>query len=105
MKNCSESLPSSLVGKKIIRAATIGMSLNIFCRGLLTELSQGGYEVIALSSPDDDLAELGSREHVRTIGVSMERHMSPFKDLLSLFRLTKVMILKNHVLVQNPNLN
>lgn len=92
MKNCSESLPSSLVGKKIIRAATIGMSLNIFCRGLLTELSQDGYEVLALSSPDDDLAELGTREHVRTIGVSMERHMSPFKDLLSLFRLTKVMI-------------
>ena len=101
MKNCSESLPSSLVGKKIIRAATIGMSLNIFCRGLLTELSQDGYEVLALSSPDDDLAELGSREHVRTIGVSMERHMSPFKDLLSLFRLTKVMIKEKPCMVHS----
>lgn len=45
------------MGKKIIRAATIGMSLNIFCRGLLRELKADGYEVVALSSGDADLEE------------------------------------------------
>lgn len=80
------------MGKKIIRAATIGMSLNIFCKGLLNELREDGYEVIALASPDGDLAELGKREGVRTIGVAMERHVSPLKDLVSLVRLTKVMM-------------
>lgn len=79
------------MGKKIVRAATIGLSLNIFCKGLLRELADEGYEVVALSSPDDDLAELGEREGVRTIGVAMERHVSPLKDLVSLVKLTRVL--------------
>ena len=86
---------------KIIRAATIGMSLNIFCRGLLSELKDEGYEVIALSSPDGDLAELGRREKVRTIGVSMKRHVSPLKDLISLIRLIRVMRKERPVMVHS----
>ena len=44
------------MGKKIIRAATIGMSLNIFCNGLLKELQEEGYDVVAVNaSPDDAL--------------------------------------------------
>ena len=78
------------MAKKIVRAATIGMSLNIFCKGLLRELKDEGYEVLALSSPDHDLEELGQREGVRTIGVEMERHVSPWKDLVSLIKLIKV---------------
>lgn len=80
------------MGKKIIRTATIGMSLNIFCKGLLRELADEGYEVVALSSPDDDLRELGEREGVRTVGVAMERHVSPFKDIISLFKLIRVLM-------------
>lgn len=79
------------MGKKIIRAATIGMSLNIFCNGLLKELQQEGYDVVALSSPDADLKELGEREGVRTVGVAMERRVSPLKDLLSLIKLVSVL--------------
>ena len=78
------------MGKKIIRAATIGMSLNIFCKGLLKELKDEGYDVVALSSPDEDLRELGEREGVRTIGVQMERHASPFNDIVSLVKLIRV---------------
>lgn len=79
------------MGKKIIRAATIGMSLNIFCKGLLKELVDDGYDVVALSTPDKDLKELGEREGVKTIGVNMERHVSPWKDFISLVRLIKVL--------------
>ena len=79
------------MGKKIIRTATIGMSLNIFCKGLLRELMDEGYEIVALSSPDENLRELGEREGVRTIGVAMERHVSPLKDLASLVKLTRVL--------------
>ena len=79
------------MGKKIVRAATIGMSLNIFCKGLLRELADEGYEVVALASPDDDLKELGEREGVRVIGVPMERHVNPFKDIVSLFKLVSVL--------------
>lgn len=75
---------------KIIRAATIGTSLETFCLGLLSALQQRGYEICALSSPDDDLCLLGKRENVRTIGVSMDRQISIKKDIISLFSLVKV---------------
>lgn len=77
---------------KIIRSATVGTSLDTFCRGLLTELRDKGFEVVALSSPDKDLEQLGKREVVRTIGVSMSRHIAPLKDFLSLLRLIRVFI-------------
>lgn len=77
---------------KIVRCATVGTSLDTFCRGLLTELRDKGFEVVALSSPDKDLEQLGKREMVRTIGVPMSRHIAPLKDFLSLMRLIRVFI-------------
>lgn len=76
---------------KIIRTSTVPMSLNTFCKGFLKELQeQEGYEVVAVSSPDAELEEIASREGVKTYGVRMERHISPLKDLKSLWRLIKV---------------
>ena len=75
---------------KIIRISTIPISLNVFCKGLLTELRKEGYEVVAVSSPNKELEEIAQREGVRTIAVSMERHISTIKDLKSLWRLIKV---------------
>lgn len=78
-------------GIKLIRTSTVPGSINTFCRGLLRELQeQEGYEVVALSSPGEQLDEIASREGVKTIAVPMERHISPLKDLKSLFRLIKV---------------
>ena len=67
------------------------MSLDIFCRGLLRELSSEGYDVVALSSPDQPLEDLGRREGVRTVGVEMKRDISLFHDLRSLLRLIVVL--------------
>lgn len=89
------------MGKKIIRCATIGMSLNIFCKDILTELKAQGYDVVALSSPDNDLKELAQREQVRTIGVPMERRISLFKDLRSLWQLIKVFRKENPDMVHS----
>lgn len=73
---------------KIIRATTVPGSLNNFCRGLLSELQEReGYEVVALSSPGEALDEIREREKVRTIAVAMQRHISPVKDLRSLWKL------------------
>lgn len=76
--------------KKIIRATTIATSLKTFCKDLLNELSEQ-YEVVALSSPGEDLEFVGKQEQVRTIGVKMERHISPLNDLVSLYKLIKIM--------------
>lgn len=77
---------------KIVRSATVGTSLDTFCRGLLTELRDKGFEILALSSPDKDLERLGKREMVRTVGVPMSRHIAPLKDILSLLRLICVFL-------------
>jgi glycosyltransferase involved in cell wall biosynthesis len=74
---------------KIIRATTVPMSLDTFCKGMLKELSQK-YEVIALSSPGEELEMVAEREGVRTIVVPMERHISLKHDLISLWRMIKV---------------
>lgn len=75
--------------KKIIRATTVPSSLEVFCKEILHELSQD-YEVVALSSPGQDLEIVSAREGVRAIGVPMERRISLFKDLNSLWQLYQV---------------
>lgn len=76
---------------KIVRTSTVPGSINNFCRGLLKELQeQEGYDVVAVSSPGNALDEIKEREGVITYAVSMERHISPFTDLKSLWGLIKV---------------
>ena len=74
---------------KIIRASTVPLSINTFCRGMLKELSSE-YEVVAVSSPDKLMQVIEEREGVRTISIKMERHISLWNDLKALFNLIKV---------------
>lgn len=75
--------------KKIIRATTVPMSLKAFCDGMLKELSEK-YEVVAVSSPGEDLKWVAEHEGVRTIAVPMERHISLVNDLKSLVKMVGV---------------
>lgn len=65
------------------------MSLNAFCKGMLKELSEE-YDVVALSSPGKEMAEIAEREGVRTVNVPMARHISLISDLVSLCRVIRV---------------
>ena len=75
---------------KLIRTSTVPGSLDTFCRGLLRELSDEGYEVVAVSSPGEALDRIAAREGVRTVAVPMQRRIAPFADLRSLWRLIRV---------------
>ena len=75
--------------KKIIRITTVPLSLDVFCRGLLRELSEE-YEVVAVSSPGPLLDEVARRDGVRTAAVPMERRIAPLKDIASLWRLVRL---------------
>lgn len=75
--------------KKIIRTATVPLSLDLFCRGLFQEMSHD-YEIIALSSPKPELDKIAEREGIRTIAVPMKRKIALFHDLVSLVRLIRV---------------
>lgn len=76
---------------KIVRTSTVATSLNVFCRGTLKKLSEK-YDVVAVSTPGDELNEIAQREGVRTVGVSMTRPISPINDLVSLLRLVKTFL-------------
>lgn len=74
--------------KKIIRTTTIPKSLTVFCTGILKELSMK-YEVVALSSPGEDLDLIAKTDGVKTVSIPMERHISLIKDFVSLLKLIK----------------
>lgn len=76
---------------KIIRSSTIPSSLYTFCEDILKEMSTH-YDVLALSSPGKELEDISRREGVPVRAVSMERHISPFKDLRSLWRLYRLFL-------------
>ena len=75
--------------KKIVRACTVSMSVG-FVRGMLPDLTKQ-YEVVVLSSPGPELDEVEESGLVRCIAVPMQRHISPLKDVVSLWKLYKVM--------------
>ena len=71
---------------KIIRTATIAMSLDLLLKGQLAFLNKD-YHVLAISGADDYLSNVAKREKIETINVSMQRQISPFQDLISLIKL------------------
>ena len=74
---------------KVIRIATIPLSLNRLLRGQLKMLTEQ-YEVVAVASPGSELEEAGAREGVRCVPLSMERRMAPLSDLKSLWALIRL---------------
>lgn len=75
--------------KKIIRAVTVPGSLG-FCRDIMIKMREKGYEMIAVSSPGEQLDELRDKDGFATYAIPMARHISIFGDIKSLFRMIKV---------------
>ena len=72
----------------IIRATTVPQSLGFF-EGTMPELIES-YDVQLLSSPGEEIDELGARFGIKTHTVDMFRRLSPIKDLRSLHRIIKI---------------
>ncbi len=71
---------------KIIRTSTVAISLDFLLKGQLAFLNKE-YEVVAVSGKDQHLEKVAYREGVRTESVTMQRSISPLKDLVSLWKL------------------
>ena len=76
--------------KKLIRTATVAISLDVLLKGQLRFLNNY-FDVVAVSGQDEHLQEVQNREQVKTIAVHFERNISVFKDLVSLFKLYQVL--------------
>lgn len=72
--------------KKIIRTATVSISLDILLRGQLSFLNSK-YEIVAVSGLDKHLNIVAKREGVRVEDVFMSRAISPLSDFISLIKL------------------
>lgn len=72
--------------KKIIRACTVPQSLG-FCRDVMIRLRDMDYEVIAVSSPGEQLDAIRDNDGFKAIAVPMARHISLFGDIKSLLKM------------------
>jgi glycosyltransferase involved in cell wall biosynthesis len=76
--------------QKIIRITTVPMSLAGLLKGQLKFMSQY-YEVIGISSSGDGfIKDLARWENIKTIPVEMTRKITPFKDLVAVYRLYRI---------------
>ena len=77
---------SHLAKPKLIRTATLGVSLDLLLKGQLKFLNQH-FEVVAVSGGGDHLRKVYDREGVRVAEVPMHRKISVFYDIASLISL------------------
>ncbi|UKM63948.2 glycosyltransferase family 4 protein [Flavobacteriaceae bacterium GSB9] len=76
--------------QKIIRVTTVPMSLASLLKGQLNYMS-AHFDIIGISGSDDGyLEEVGKRENVKVIPVTMTRKITPFKDLIAVYKLYKI---------------
>lgn len=78
--------------KKLIRITTIPYSIGSLLKGQLRYMSDH-YEVIGIASsePEGELEKAALSQNARAIPINMTRKITPWKDLVSLFQLYRVL--------------
>lgn len=76
---------------RLLYITTHGKAALGLMRGQLTTVQNRGFDVTVAASPSWELDEVTEREGVPTIGVPMNREITPLQDLVALYRLVKVM--------------
>lgn len=92
-ENASIASAVSYGGEQVIKIAhitTIDAALRGLLLGQLTSIQQAGYQVVGISSPGPDLPAIEAAG-IRHIPVHMTRRITPLADLLSLWRLYRIM--------------
>jgi len=84
--------------RKIVRITTVPISLQILLGGQLKYM-QEFFDVVGVSSPGTDLNQLIIKEGIRIKEVKMTRSMSPFRDMISLLKLTFYFLRENPQIV------
>ncbi|WP_452603019.1 glycosyltransferase family 4 protein [Pontimicrobium sp. MEBiC06410] len=72
--------------KKLVRITTVPLSLNKLLEGQLKFMTLH-FSVTAISSNKEELEKVGNKEGVNTYCIELTRKITPFKDLVSVYRL------------------
>jgi glycosyltransferase involved in cell wall biosynthesis len=83
---------------KLIRITTVPVSLSVLLKDQLKYMSHH-FEVLAVSSPETILEQVGIREGVRTAPIKMTRAITPVKDLKALWKLYRLLKKEKPVIV------
>jgi glycosyltransferase involved in cell wall biosynthesis len=75
---------------KLIRITTVPVSLSVLLKDQLRYMSDH-FELLAVSSPDKILEQVGVREGVRTEPITMTRAITPVKDIKALWKLYRLL--------------
>lgn len=73
---------------KLIRITTVPLSLRVLLKGQHRFMSEH-FEVIGVSSPGKELADVEKDEEVEVIAIDMSRKITPIKDVISLWNTYK----------------
>jgi glycosyltransferase involved in cell wall biosynthesis len=73
----------------IIRITTVPSSLKVLLRNQLKFMNKN-FQVIGVSSPEKELQEVAVQEGIQTLPVSMTRAITPFRDLVSIYKLYRI---------------
>lgn len=87
---------------KVAHITTIDMSLRYLLLNQLRSIQQAGYEVVGISSPGPEVPEIEAAG-IRYIPAYMTRSFTPMADLISLWRLYRVMREQGFTIVHTHN--
>ena len=87
---------------KIAHITTVDISLHYLLLNQLLSIRQAGYQVVGISSPGPEIPVIEAAG-IRHIPVSMTRNFTPLADLVSLFRLYRVMRRERFDIVHTHN--
>lgn len=76
---------------RLLYITTHGKAALGLMRGQLATVRERGFGVIVAASPSWELDAVTEREGVPTVGVPMNREITPLQDLVALYRLVRVM--------------
>lgn len=75
-----------MITRKLIRISTVPISLSLLLKGQLKYLNKY-YQVVAVSSDGKELKEVEIRENVIIKPINIQRQISIYKDIVSLYKL------------------
>lgn len=81
------SMEEKSMKKKLIRITTVPESLKVLLADQLKFINNY-FEVIGVSSEGKELKDVKAKAGIKTVSLNMSREITPFRDLLSLVKIT-----------------
>lgn len=81
----------SKVSKTLIRITTVPMAFKVLLAGQPKFMSQNGFKVIMISADGKEIEDIKKVEGCEHLIVPMTRSITPFKDVISFFKLRSVL--------------